>query len=213
MPKKRSQLLSMQMMTQIALFATIAFILSFFRVSLPIFPGFLQFDLVDVPIIVGALLFGPIAGILILVVNLLLYLAIVGSRTYGIGSLVNFLLGSSYVLALCFVHNRVKGFKGLVAGATVASLAATLMAATVNYTFVIRAFASFFGGMQTIINMTSAIHPAINSLESIVLFSIIPFNLMKFLVASTAAIVLYKAIVKTIPAITSLRNRTLKKSE
>ena len=191
---KKGGFLPLQTMMKVAMFAALGFVLGYFRFPVPIFPAFLEFDIADVPIVVGALLMGTIPGILIVILTYVLGIIIRGTTTMGIGPFMNIMLGMTYVIVINYVYGHFKSDKGLVLGAILASLAGTLMGALLNYTLVINAYAHLFGGMDRIINMARAVHPSIDSVGRIVMFSIVPFNLIKFTYVSILAVVMYKAM-------------------
>ena len=184
-------------MSKIALLSTIAFVLTIegvFRWRLPIFPAFLALDLSDVPAVVGTVALGPVAGVWILALRNILSVIFTGSVSAGIGPLANFITGTAYILPMWYVYSRFgKGTKGFVWGTVAGTVISTVMAALLNYFILIPAFAFLFGGMDRVIGAGTAINEGINSVLTLVLYAIVPFNLLKNALVSVVAFVLYKA--------------------
>ena len=79
--------------TQIAMLGALAGILMNFEFPLPFLaPSFYQLDFSEIPVLVGAFAMGPIAGILIEVVKVLVHLVTMGTMTAGVGDFANFSL-------------------------------------------------------------------------------------------------------------------------
>ncbi|MBP3462207.1 MAG: ECF transporter S component, partial [Tyzzerella sp.] len=77
----------------IGMLGAIAVVLMLFEIPLPFAPSFYEIDLSEVPVLVGCFAMGPIAGILIELVKIILNLVINGSVTAGVGELANFCIG------------------------------------------------------------------------------------------------------------------------
>ncbi|MDD2481924.1 MAG: ECF transporter S component, partial [Lutispora sp.] len=86
----------LQLITKIGILSALAFLLYLVEFPLPFFPPFLQIDLGDLPAIIGAFALGPWVGVIIQLIKNILHV-IARSQTGGIGGLVNFLTGSTYV--------------------------------------------------------------------------------------------------------------------
>ena len=188
-----------QLMAKIALLSAIAFVLSIeglFRFRIPmLFPEFLAMDISDVPAVIGAITLGPIAGAWILGLGNVLTMVITGSISMGIGPLANFIFGVAYILPLCYFYNRYgKNTKSFALGAIVGTVMSTAMAGLLNYFMVIPAFAFAMDvDLDAIVRIGSNTNEGINSLMTLVLFGIVPFNLAKNVLVSIVGFALYKA--------------------
>ena len=198
MELKAKKLLTPANMTKIAVLSAVAFILGLegiFRWRLPIFPAFLALDVSDIPALIGAVTLGPIAGIWIVGLGNILNVVITGTSSMGIGPFANFVVGSAYILPTAYVYNRMGGgLKGFSAGAAVGVVFAASIASLMNITVMIPAYAYVLGiPIETIIGMGTALNSNIDSLVTLVLFSIAPFNLLKFTLVSIGGFVIIKA--------------------
>ena len=193
-----------QLMVKIAMLSAISFILTIegiFRFRLPFFPAFLAMDIADVPALIGAIAIGPVAGIWILALRNVISVLITGTASLGIGPLANFIFGVAYILPLWYIYNRFgRNTRAFVAGAAVGTVVSTIMAALLNYYMIIPAFALAMG-MERIIQSGADANEGINSVGTMVLYAIIPFNLIKNVLVSVVGFVLYKAFGNVIAAI------------
>ena len=97
----------LKMFVGIGMFGSIAFILMLLNFPLPPFPSFLNVDLSDVPALLAAIIFGPVAGILVELVKNVLDFVITGSETgIPIGHIANFVAGVTFVLTTYYIYNK-----------------------------------------------------------------------------------------------------------
>ena len=83
-------------LTGVAVLSAIAFILACFEFPVPLSPAFARMDLSDLPALIGAFAYGPLAGVLIELVKNALQLT--STATAGVGELANFIMGGTFVL-------------------------------------------------------------------------------------------------------------------
>ena len=78
---------------KIALLSAIAVVIMLFEIPLiPLFP-WLKMDLSELPVLIGAFAFGPMSGVIIEGLKILLNLLITGTGTGFVGELANFIIG------------------------------------------------------------------------------------------------------------------------
>ena len=105
-------------------------------VHFPIFPAisFIEYDMGDVPIVIGALAYGPWWGLALTVVTAIIQGVTVSAASGGpIGILMHILSTGSGVLAATLVYNRHKSKKGAVISLLVFVPAVTLTMLICNY--------------------------------------------------------------------------------
>ena len=177
--------------TQIAMLGALAGILMNFEFPLPFLaPSFYQLDFSEIPVLVGAFAMGPIAGILIEVVKVLVHLVTMGTMTAGVGDFANFLFGG-IIYRLHHNKSRKHAVIGMAAGTVLTTAAACLMNAFV----LLPAYGKAFGmPIEAFIEMGSAVHPSVNSLLGFVALIIVPFNLFKYILISVIVFFIYKRI-------------------
>ena len=93
--------------TQIAMLGALAGILMNFEFPIPFLaPSFYQLDFSEIPVLVGAFAMGPVAGILIEVVKILVHLVTMGTVTAGVGDFANFLFGCTFVVPAGLIYRE-----------------------------------------------------------------------------------------------------------
>ena len=86
-----------------SMLAALAAGLMFIEFPLPfIAPSFYEFDFSEVPVLVGTYSMGPVAGVIIELVKILVKFLIKGTSTGGVGELANFIIGCSFILRAGF---------------------------------------------------------------------------------------------------------------
>ena len=174
------KIFSPYMLANISILSVIGFIIMLFSITLPFFPTFLSWDLSDLPVLVGTIAFGPVAGIVIAFVKNLIKF-VLNTSTAGIGEFANFIVGVSLVIPMGIAYRYSRSVKGYFIGSTVGVLSTVVVACLLNYFVLIPAFARMFIPMEAIIGMGTAVNGSVTDLRTLVLFTIAPFNLLKTL--------------------------------
>ena len=97
-----------KMIAQIGMLGAIAVVLMLFEIPLPFAPSFYEIDFSEVPVLIGCFTMGPMAGVLIELIKIILNLCINGSVTAGVGEVANFVIGCALVLPAAFIYKRKK---------------------------------------------------------------------------------------------------------
>lgn len=169
-----------------AILGAIAYLLMMFKFPLPFMPPFMDFDLAGVPEMIGTFLLGPVSGLLIVLIKLLIKLATVGTTSMFTGEIQNFLLSASFILPSWFFYQRAHTKRQAFLGMLVGTLSAIIVACVSNIYFIIPFYATLYGlSMDAIIAMTQAVNPFVDSVGKLVIIGIVPFNLIKFGVSSS----------------------------
>ena len=79
-------------------------ILMLLEISVPFAPTFVKFDFSELPVIIGGFLMGPVYGVMVAAIKILLNFVFNGTTTAGIGELANFL--GSVLTLIHNIHNR-----------------------------------------------------------------------------------------------------------
>ena len=200
----------------IALFSALAGVLYILNFSIPFaFPGFLEFRFSDVPVLIGTFALGPVAGCIIIVFMVLIKLVIVSTSTYFVGDLADILVGFALVIPVGLIYNKNRTFKGALLGLGVGSLISTALAVLLNRILLVPAYVTlmFGGSWEPILGMMTPLFPNCTreNFYSLYLWvSVLPFNLLRCLVASLLTLLVYKRISR---AINRLNERLVPKYE
>ncbi|MCS6132053.1 ECF transporter S component [Clostridium botulinum] len=164
---------------KISLLSALALILMYFEFPvIPIFP-WLKIDLSDVPALLGAFGFGPLAGVTIELIKNILILLVKGSQTGFVGELANFLIGVSLVLPAGIIYKRNKSKKSAILGMILGGIFIEIVGVIANVYMLLPAY-----GMQ----MSSG------DLLKYVTVGLLPFNGIKAIIVSMLTYILYKKV-------------------
>lgn len=182
-------------LVQIGMLAGIAVVLMLFDIPLPFAPSFYQIDLSELPVLIGAFAMGPMAGVLIELIKVLLNLVINGTDTAFVGEFANFLIGCALIVPAALVYQRKKTRKSAVIGMLLGTIVMAAVGGVINAYVLLPAYSAAFGiPIDGLVEMGAAVNRAITSLPTFCLFAVVPFNLVKGLVVSVITLLLYKHI-------------------
>lgn len=177
----------------VAAAAAVSFVLMLLEFHLPIAPEFIKLDLSDLPALILAFTFGPLAGVLTELVKNLLHLFI--TKTAGVGELSNFLLGCAFVIPAGLLYKRNKSRKSALLAMLAGTLSFSFMGILSNY-FIMFPFYTKVSGipMEAIVAMCQKILPFVDNEFKVILLSVTPFNLLKGVLVSLVTFLLYKRL-------------------
>ncbi|WP_138204232.1 ECF transporter S component [Haloimpatiens lingqiaonensis] len=179
---------------KISLLAVIAFLLMFIEVAIPIFPEFLKIDISDLPALIGTFAFGPVAGIIIEFMKNLLH-GLFAGKTAFIGELANFLVGAMLVITAGTIYNKKKDKTGAVIALLAGTVVMSLGAAIVNLFVLLPLYEKVLGfPISAVVGMSSKVNPKVVSLGTLIIWAIIPFNLIKGAVVCIMTRLVYKSV-------------------
>lgn len=164
---------------KLSLLSAIAVILMYIDFPvIPIFP-WLKIDLSDVPALMGAFAFGPLAGVIIELMKNLLILIIKGTGTGFVGEFANFLVGVALVWPAALVYKKNKTKKTAILGMLLGFLCIEVVGILANVYLLLPAY-----GMA----MSKA------ELMQYVTVGLIPFNGIKSILVCGITYALYKKV-------------------
>lgn len=181
-------------MTRVSVLSVIAFLLMYIKMPLAfIAPTFMSLDFSDLPILIGGFAMGPVYGIIISLIKNILHIAIQGTKTGGVGELSNFIVGASFVFAASSFYRNHKTYKDAVIALLIGVITLTVVASLSNYFIVFPLYGKVMS-MEAIIKMGNAINSRIVDLKTMIIYAVVPFNLIKGFAVSALTMVIYKKI-------------------
>ena len=181
--------------TYTAIFAAMAGVLMLVEIPLPFAPPFYKIDLSVLPILICTFYLGPVAGVTAELVKVLVKLLLKGTTTAFVGDFANFAVGCSFILPASLVYHARPGRKSALIGLVVGTLCMTVFGSAFNAVYLLPKFAALYGmPMEAIIGMGTKVNSHITSVSTLVLFAVVPFNLLKGAVVSLLTFLLYKRI-------------------
>ena len=183
-------------MVKVSMLSAVSVVLMLFEFPIPfIAPPFYELDFSEVPVLLGAFALGPLAGVVIELLKILLNLLINGTITAGVGEFANFVIGISFVLPAELIYKRHKSRKNAIIGMAVGGASMVVLGCFINAFIMIPAFgAALKMPMDSFISMGKAIHPSIDSILGLVIFCVAPFNALKAVLVSIIVNFIYKPL-------------------
>ena len=156
---------------------------------------FIKLDLSELPIMIGGFVMGPVWGILVAIIKILVKLVIKGTSTAFVGELANLSAALLYMLPAAIIYKKNKTRKHAGIGMTVGTLAVSVGMVILN-TFVMFPFYMNLFGIDeaALIGMSSQANPLATNMLTIMLFMIFPFNIVKYGIVSILTMLVYKRI-------------------
>ena len=179
----------------ISLLGAISSILMLFEIVVPFVPTFIKLDISDVPVLLGGFLLGPVSGIYIALIKVLLHFVLKGSSTLGIGELVNFIGSVMFMLpaVLYYYRNRTnrRAIQSLLLGTCIVTITLLLL----NYFVMFPLYASVMHfPLEAIVAATNAVNSFVTDTFTLMVFALLPFNLLKYVLASVLTYILYERV-------------------
>ena len=183
------------------MFGALAAVLMLFEVPLPFLaPSFYGLDFAEVPMLVGTFALGPVAGIVMQIVKILIKLILKPTSTGFVGEFANVCIGCSLILPAGLIYQFKKTKKGAIVGMVAGTMIMAVVGAVLN-ALVMLPFYSNFMPLDTIIAAGAAINPAICNVWTFVFLAVAPFNLVKGFIVSLITALIYKRVSMIIHAV------------
>lgn len=182
-----------RILTGCGLLTAVAVVLQFIEFPIPIIPSFIKLDFSDLPEIIGAFAYGPVAGIVIALVKNVIHMAV--SQSGFVGELSNFVLGAvfSATAGLIYMHHKTKKtavIAGIVGAAVMAAVSLPL-----NYFGIYPLFYNILGFPQeAVLGMYQAILPSVKTMPQALIIFNIPFTFVKGLLCVLFTLLIYKPL-------------------
>lgn len=193
---KQNSVLSTRNLVLMGMLSAVAAVLMLFKVPLPFAPGFYEVDISEVPVLIGAFAIGPLAGVIIELIKILLNLLMKGTTTAYVGEFANFLSGICLVLPAAFIYHKTKTKKGATLGLVISTIFMSIASCFINRYITLPAFIHYSSDltMDAIISAGAAVNFLVNDLMSFLVFTVLPFNIVKCTISSVLTLLLYKQV-------------------
>ncbi len=197
MVKDRHSLSPARRVSYVAMFSAIAAVLMLIEIPLFFAPSFYEIDLSEIPILICTFYLGPVAGVVCELVKILLKLLMKGTTTAFVGDFANFFVGCALVLPASVIYHAKKSRRSAVLGMVIGTLVMTVFGSFFNAVYLLPKFSQLYGmPLEAIVGMGTQVNSAITSVSTLVLFAVVPFNILKGVIVSTVTLLLYKRVEK-----------------
>lgn len=172
---------SIQKLIYTAMLAAVAGVLMSLEFSVPMMPPFYKVDFSDVPSVIAVFLMGPVSGICVEVIKLLIKLITVGTNTMYVGELANLIAAFLFVWPLWFLYQKLgANRKGAVEALLLSIVIRTACACFINANITLPLYAKAMSlPLDEVIRMVASVNPAIKDLNGFIILATIPFNVLK----------------------------------
>lgn len=181
----------------VALFSALGGMLMLLELPLFFAPSFYKMDFSELPVLLCSFYLGPVAGVTAEFLKIVIKLLLKGTSTAFVGDFANFVVGCSFILPASALYHAHKSKKMSVIGMAVGTLCMAVIGSAFNAVYLIPKFSQLFGiPLEVIVRMGTAINPRIISVSTLVLFAVVPFNILKGICDSVLTFLLYKRLEK-----------------
>ena len=172
---------SIQKLIYTAMLAAVAGVLMSLEFSVPMMPPFSKVDFSDVPSVIAVFLMGPVSGICVEVIKLLIKLITVGTNTMYVGELANLIAAFLFVWPLWFLYQKLGANRKAAVEALLLSIVIrTACACFINANITLPLYAKAMSlPLDEVIRMVASVNPAIKDLNGFIILATIPFNVLK----------------------------------
>lgn len=149
-------------------------------IRFPIIPSapFLEYEPADVPILIGAFLYGPLSGLLITVIVSIIQTITVSAASGWIGLVMHVMSTGVFVAVAGLIYKKFHTLFGSIIAAISGCICMTLIAIPLNLILTVK----FLGVPYDVV-------------KGMIPTAIIPFNIIKSVVNSIIGLCVYKAII------------------
>ena len=193
--KQRRKLGSARYIATLAMCAALGAVLMVLEFPVFFAPSFYGMDFSEVPMLFASFYLGPVGGVVAELLKNIIKLFLKGTSTAFVGDFANFFVGCSMVLPAAIIYHCKKSKKSALIGLAVGTAVMTVFGSAFNAFYLIPKFSQLFHmPLDAIVSMGTAINPGITSVSTLVLFAVVPFNIVKGVIVSIVTLLLYKRV-------------------
>lgn len=150
-------------------------------IHFPIIPSasFLEYEPADVPLLIGAFMYGPLAGLVMTVVVALIQATTVSAAGGWVGLVMHIIATGTFVLVAGTIYKKLHTQKGAIAALIAGAISMTLIMVPSNLFFTVK----FYGVPY-------------DAVKAMLPTAILPFNLIKSFANALIILLLYKPLAR-----------------
>ena len=180
---------SVKKMVTTAMLAAVAGVLMSLEFSVPLMPVFYKIDFSDVPAVIALFSMGPVSGLCVEFVKILIKLITVGTNSNYVGEFSNLIGAFMFILPIWLISKKMpSNKKGMVAALSISA--------------VIRMYAATMGvSIDALTAQFTPAMPAVQNLTTFIILATIPFNIIKIALNYSIAAILYDRLAAAVPSL------------
>lgn len=191
---KRSGMTVLKMCV-IAMCSAVAVVLMLFEIPFPLAPSFYKLDFSELPVLIAAFAYGPVAGVMVEFIKIVLKLLFKSTSTAFVGELANFAVGCSLILPASIIYLFKKKKNMALIGCIVGTICMTIFGTGFNAVYLLPKFAQLFHtDIEYLIAAGTEINSHITNVFTFVFFAVAPLNLVKGGAVSIVTMLIYKPL-------------------
>lgn len=198
---------SVKKLVTTAMLAAVAGVLMSLEFSVPLMPVFYKVDFSDVPAVIALFTMGPVSGLCVEIVKILIKLITVGTNSNYVGEFSNLIGAFMFIIPIWLVSRKMpSNKKGMAASLTISGVIRIAWACFCNACITLPMYAATMGISIDVlaVQFTPAL-PAVQNLSTFIILATIPFNFLKLSLNYALAVFLFDRLTAAVP---SLRRMT-----
>ena len=166
----------------------------FIKFPVPFLPSFLEFHFDEVPAFIASFAYGPISGLLVLLIKTLIKLPF--TRTLGVGELSDLIYSVAFILPASIIYKRKRNFKSVIIGLSIGTIFQLGVSLLSNIYLMIPFYMKVMELPEAaILGMCKMANPKISDVGwSYGLLAVLPFNIIKDAAVIVLTLVTYKSV-------------------
>lgn len=194
-PTKSS--MNVRKMVFIALLGALSAVLMSLNFKLPFMPPFLKFDMAALPALFAGFYLGPVAGIFVIIIEIALELLLTGTGTAFVGEFTYLMTSCAFILPASLIYKFNKTKKGALISLIVSTAIVSIVSVLLNLFISLPMYVSLYHmSMDKIIDMCRSVMPLIKDEFTLLMFGVLPFNIIKYGATSIVTFLIYKRLGK-----------------
>ena len=184
-----------------AMLAAVAGVLMSLEFSIPLMPVFYKIDFSDVPAVLALFSMGPVSGLCVEIVKILIKLITVGTNSNYVGEFSNLIGAFMFILPIWLISKKTeRSKKGMATALAVSGVLRVAWACFCNACITLPMYAATMG--ISIDELTARFTPAmpqVQNLATFIILATIPFNVLKITLNYSLATILFFRVATAVP--------------
>ncbi len=192
---------SVKKLVTTAMLAAVAGVLMSLEFSIPLMPVFYKIDFSDVPAVLALFSMGPVSGLCVEIVKILIKLITVGTNSNYVGEFSNLIGAFMFILPIWLISKKTeRSKKGMATALAVSGVLRVAWACFCNACITLPMYAATMG--ISIDELTARFTPAmpqVQNLATFIILATIPFNVLKITLNYSLATILFFRVATAVP--------------
>lgn len=198
-----SKKINLQKLVYTAMLAALAGVLMNLEFALPFFPPFYKVDFSDVPSLIALFTMGPLSGLSVEVIKILIKVITTGTNSMYVGEFSNLIGAFMFIFPVWFIMKKTGSTrKGLIISLVISAVIRIAFMCFCNAFITLPMYAAAYGiSVNDVVLMVSKVNPGIKDLNSFIILATIPFNIIKLSLNYVIGMFLYVRLRTILPTL------------